>query len=326
MIINNESYEYNVIFIVLLINAIIINLRFGMQNRYEYLLKSKKVILASNIALTIGGILQLLAVSFHLPITYIAFITAISSSLSLTIVYIQYRAELGNVIIKKINKTLIKAILIESTPLAVAASCAIIYSRCGTIMIGNLLSKSDVGIYAIAVKLITMIQIGIAPIRESVYPKMIELYNKNKLEYAQKYIQITAIMTWLYIIGVSLSFLVLPYAFTFLKPEYNNAFPIYQVLVISAFFMYNAAIRAGHFTLINKGSILMYSQIASVVINLILNLVLIHYIGIYGAAWATVITQGIALLFSNICFGTAGMEVFKWQIRGMNPVKILTKK
>lgn len=325
LLISQEKYEYNVIFFILLINAIIINLRFGMQNRYEYLLKSKKVILASNIALTIGGILQLLAVHYHSPITYIAFITAFSSCLSLIIVYIQYRIEFGCIFINKINKTLIKNILVESTPLAMAASCAIIYARCGTIMIGNLLSKSDVGIYAIALKLITVIQFGIAPIRESVYPKMIELYNKDKCEYAQKYIQITAIMTWLYIVGVSLSFLILPYAFAFLNPEYSKAFPIFQVLVLNAFFMYNAALRAGHFTLINKGSILMYSQIASVIINIFLNLTLIHYMGIYGAAWATVITQGIALLFSNLCFGASGKEVFKWQILGLNPFCILKR-
>ena len=323
LFLSENSYEYNVVFLILLINAIVINLRFGMQNRYEYLLKSKKVIIASNVALTIGGVLQLLAVHYHLPITYIALITAISSCISLTIVYIQYKIEFGQLSFRRIDKTLIKKILHESTPLAVAASCAIIYSRCGTIMIGNLLSKSDVGIYAISVKLLTIIQIGIAPIRESVYPKLIELYNKDKELYAQKYIQITAITTWLYIIVVLCSFLILPFAFTFLNQEYADAFPIYQVAVLSSFFMYNAALRAGHYTLINKGSILMYSQVVSVIINVVLNYVLIKYIGIYGAALSTVITQGISLHLSNLCFGKVGIEVFKWQMLGMNPIRII---
>ena len=323
LVICENSYEYNVVFFILLINAIVINLRFGMQNRYEYLLKSKKVIIASNVALTIGGILQLLAVHYHLPITYIALITAISSCISLTIVYIQYKIEFGQLFFKKVDKTLIRNILFESTPLAVAASCAIIYSRCGTIMIGNMLSKSDVGIYAISVKLLTIVQIGIAPIRESVYPKLIELYSKDKQLYVKKYIQITAITTWLYIIVVLSSFLILPFAFTFLNQEYADAFPIYQVAVLSSFFMYNAALRAGHYTLINKGSVLMYSQIASVIINVVLNYVLIKYIGIYGAALSTVITQCISLHLSNLCFGKVGIEVFKWQMLGMNPVRII---
>lgn len=326
LLFSGENGEYYVIFIVLLINAIIINLRFGMQNRYEYLLKSKKVIIASNIALTIGGVLQLLAVSLHLSILVIAIITAFSSLVSLTIVYIQYRKDFGRIIQVKYKKDLVYGFVRESLPLAIAASCAIIYSRCDSIMIGNMLSKDQVGIYAIAIKLISVVQIGIAPVRESVYPKMIELYSIDRERYGKRYVQITALLTWIYIIGVLTSFIILPYAFRFLKPEYAKSFPIYQVYVIGTLFMYNAGLRAGHYTLINRGNILMYSQIISVILNVILNYVLIKNVGIFGAAIATGITQGISLLISNLFFGEDGREVFKWQIKGLNPLYVLNKE
>ena len=325
LLFSGEKGDYYAIFLVLLVNAIIINLRFGMQNRYEYLLKSKKVIVASNIALTIGGILQLLAVSLHLSILAIALITAFSSLLSLVIVYIQYRREFGRLIQGRYRKELVLGLVKESLPLAIAASCAIIYSRCDSIMIGNMLSKEQVGIYAIAVKLIYVVQIGIAPVRESVYPKMIELYSKNKEQYAKRYVQITAILTWIYIIGVLASFVILPFAFRFLKQDYAEAFPIYQVYVIGTFFMYNAGLRAGHYTLINRGNVLMYSQIISVVLNVILNYVLIKTVGIYGAAIATGITQCVSLFVSNLFFGETGRDVFKWQLKGLNPVHIFRK-
>ena len=202
LILSRENGEYYAIFLVLLVNSIIINLRFGMQNRYEYLLKSKKVIIASNIALTIGGILQLIAVSIHLSILSIAVITALSSLVSLIIIYVQYRNEYVRLIQGKYRKELVLDLIRESLPLAIAASCAIIYSRCDSIMIGNMLSKEQVGIYAIAVKLISIVQIGIAPVRESVYPNMIVLYETNKVQYEKRYIQITAILTWFFIIGV----------------------------------------------------------------------------------------------------------------------------
>jgi len=326
LLFSGEKRDYCAIFLVLLINAIIINLRFGMQNRYEYLLKSRKVIIASNIALTIGGALQLLAVSLHLSILVIAVITVFSSFLSLTIVYIQYRKDFGKLIQGKYKKDIVFGLVRESLPLAIAASCAIIYSRCDSIMIGNMLSKEQVGIYAIAVKLISVVQIGIAPVRESVYPKMIQLYETDRKQYEQRYIQITSILTWIYIIGVLASFVVLPYAFRYLKPEYAEAFPIYQVYVMGAFFMYNAGLRAGHYTLINRGNILMYSQIISVILNVILNYMLINTIGVFGAAIATGITQGISLMVSNLFFGETGREVFKWQIRGLNPLYIIKKR
>lgn len=317
-----ESEGFNKIFIILLINAIIINLRFGMQSRYEYLLKSKKVIIASNIGLSLGGILQIIAVSFKLPIITIAIITVISSFLSLSIIYIQYRADYGKMIGEKYNLELLKRLVIESLPFAIAASCAIVYSRCDSIMIGNMLSKSDVGVYAIAVKMITVVQIAISPISESVYSKMIELYKYDKKQYAIRYVQVTSLLTWIYIIGVGISFLILPYAFHFLNKEYALAFPIYQVYVIGTFFMYNAALRAGHYTLIDRGNILMYSQMICVILNIFLNYILINLFGIYGAAYATVVTQGISLFLSNLFFKKEGREVFFWQVKALNPIKI----
>ncbi len=325
LLVCRESVEYKALFIVLLFNTIIINLRFGMQNRYEYLLKSQKVIIASNIGLTIGGILQLLAVSLHLPILSIAFITALTSLISLAIVYFEYRKDFGLLIQGKMKINILKGLILESLPLAIAASCAIIYSRCDSIMIGNMLSKEELGVYAIAVKLISIVQIGISPVRESVYPNMIELYETDKKLYEKRYIQITALLTWIYLIGVSVSFIVLPYIFNVLKPEYTNAFSIYKVYVIGTFFMYNAGLRAGHYTLIKRGNILMYSQIISVILNIIMNYVFINYIGTFGAAIATGITQCISLLVSNLFFGKTGREVFRWQLKGLNPLNILGK-
>lgn len=325
LLFSGEKGDYYAIFLVLLVNVIIINLRFGMQNRYEYLLKSKKVIIAGNIALTIGGGLQLLAVSLHWSILAIVVITAFSSFLSLTIVYIQYREEFGRLIQGRYKAGIVFSLIRESLPLAIAASCAIIYSRCDSIMIGNMLSKEQVGVYAIAVKIIAVVQIGIAPVRESVYPKLIELYDSDRNEYEKRYVQITAILTWIYILGVLASFAVLPYAFRFLKPEYAEAFSIYQVYVIGTFFMYNAGLRAGHYTLINRGNILMYSQIISVILNVILNYILIKTIGIFGAAIATGITQGVSLTVSNLFFGETGREVFWWQMKGLNPLYILKR-
>lgn len=325
LLFNNENSKFILIFIILLINTIILNLRFGMQSRYEYLLKAKKVVIASNFALGIGGILQLIAVFYNFPIIIIAIITTLTSLISLLVIYIQYRIDFGRLSQGKCNKLLIKELVIESLPLAIAASCAIIYNKSDSIMIGNLLSKESVGIYSIAVKLIHVVQIGINPIRETLFPKMIELYNRNKEQYAKRYIQITAILTWFYIIGVIVSLFILQFIFRYLNPEYAEAFSIYKVYVFGTFFMYNAGLRAGHLTMINRGNILMYAQIVSVIINLLLNYFLIQSIGIYGAAIATCITECISLLISNLFFKKEGKEIFLWQVKGMNPFYIFKK-
>ena len=161
---------------------------------------------------------------------------------------------------------------------------------------------------------------AIDPIRESIFPSFVELYNRNKTKYIDLYISITSLLTWICIIGIGISFAVLPYIIRILKPEYGEALYIFFILVINSLFMYNAALRAGHFTITNSGHVLMVSQITSVFINVLLNYVLINQYGVYGAALATVITQFISLYISNVFWGHKGVEVLKWQIKGFNPL------
>lgn len=319
----HRSQTFTTVFVILLFNMIIANLKFGMVNRFEYLLKSKKVVIASDCAAIIGTLLQLIAVYMGKSIITISMIAFISSAINLLIVTIQYKLEFKNTRIKSFDYTILKIIIKESIPLAIAASCSILYTRCDSIMLGAMLSANEVGIYSISVKLISIIQIVIVPIRESVYPKLINLYNTDKVKYEKTYIGISSFLTWVYIIGVFASFIVLPYIFKVLNEEYYSALKVYKIHIWGTFFVYNAALRAGHFTMINRGEILMYAQIFSVIVNILLNIVGIKLWGMYGAAIATVITQGLSLMLSNLVFGKDGRKIFMWQVKAINPFRMI---
>lgn len=314
--------EFSVIFSLLLLNMILGNFKFGMANRFEYLLKSKKIVIASDITAVVTSVLQLMAVQFHWPLEVLAVIALNSTVISSVIVYMQYRSEFKNRKACRADTDMIKQMLMESFPLAVAGSCTVLYTRCDSIMLGTMMTTTEVGIYSVSVSLINIVQIAIAPIRESVFPKLLNLYREDRQKYEQCYIQISSALTWIYITGVAVSFVVLPYAFRFLNEEYAQAFPVYRLHVLGTFFMYNAALRSGHFTLINRGGILTCSQAISVIANIVMNVVGIRLWGIYGAAIATVITQAVSLLFSNLLFKDVGWEIFRWQVKAMNPVYI----
>lgn len=318
-----DDSKFYILFCILLLNTILIDFKFGIQNRFEFILESKKVVLANDISSLIGCFLQLIAVHLRLPIVYIACIATVTALLNYLIVYLLYENRFHCKLFCGADFTLLRQFIIESIPLAIAASCATIYQKCDTVMLGSMLSTSDVGIYAIAVKLVLVVQIAIGPIRESVYPKLIKAYRCNKNDYEELYIRITSILTWVYIVGVGLSLIVLPTILQILNPEYAQAYGIYRVYVIGAFFTYNAGLRAGHYTLINRGIILTYSQIISVILNIILNWIFINHFGLYGAAIATAITQAASLLFSNLFFKRDGREVFKWQMLALNPMRML---
>lgn len=315
--------RFKIVFGILLLNGIATNLRFGMSNRFEYLLKSKKVVIAADISLIISSIIQLMAVSVGWSIIAIAVIALITSIINFIIIYIQYKLEFREKSERVIvDRKMLAIILRESLPLAIAASCSTIYSRCDSVMVGGMLSMEDVGVYAIAVKLISIVQIAIHPICESVYPHLIRLYQSDKNAYENFYIRVTSCLTWLYLLGVTASFFLFPVAFKVLKPEYAPAFPVYMVYVIGTFFTYNAALSTGHFAMINKGIILTVIQVISMVSNVILNIFLINCFGLYGAATSTTITNFISSMLAYSVIKDA-RQVLVWQIKAFNPLRMI---
>lgn len=326
LLMSKESNTFKFVFAILLLNMILANLRFGMTNRFDYILQSKKVVIAADISLCVSALLQLLIVRKGGTIIHIAEVALLSSFINILIIIIQYRRAFRDDNRGHINIRLLKEMVKESLPLALAASCAIIYAKCDSLMIGSLLTMNEVGVYSISLKMINVVEMANAPIRESCYPKLIELYSKNRDEYEKFYLKITSIMTWIFILGVLFSFIVLPYLMLFLRPEYGEAFSIYKIYVLGTFFTYNAALRSGHYTIIEKGRLLVYSQATSMIVNVILNFILIDKTGVYGAAIATAVTQFISLFVINAFCGKDGRQVLKWQVMALNPKYIFQKR
>ena len=323
ILISGEDKDCALILMILLFNLLFVNLRFGPVNCYEYELNSGRIVRPLKLIQTLGCILQLILIYLGSPMYLVVLITPLIALFSLILSWYLYGKDHKDTYRGPVKPGLIKAIIKESIPLGIAASCVVIYSRTDLIMTGNLLSKRDVGIYAIAVNMITAFQYILFPMQESFYPGMIELYKKDPEAYEKRYIKITSLFTWIFIVLSALSVVLLPFIFRLLKPEYAEAVPIYRIYLLSGFFIFNAGLRAGHYTMTGKGSILMYSQLFSVVLNVILNFILISRMGLYGAALATVITQCVSLLLSNLFFKEEGIKVFKRQLKGLNPLYMI---
>ena len=119
-------------------------------------------------------------------------------------------------------------------------------------MLGMILTTKEVGIYSISSKLISTIQILAIPIQTTIYVKMLE-WKKDPIKYEKNYIRITSAATWISIVGVLLSFIVLPYIFTLLKPDYLPAIDSYKILSVGSICAYNAVLRSCHFTITGNG-------------------------------------------------------------------------
>ena len=317
---SSKQEECKCILIILLIDSLVKNMKIGMENRFEYDLLSRNVVLTSNIGLLIGTVLQIGAMIYEKSIVVIALIQLLSSICGSIILSVQFVRKYHHEIKCNIDLTLIKEIVIESIPLTLAAGAATIYSKCDSLMIGKMLSIKYVGIYSLAAKFVSLIQLFIVPVQTTVYIKMIEWRESGK-KYEDYYLMISSLFTWGAIVIIIVSDLLIPLILSVFKPEYLPALGVFYILSVGTIFMYNAILRSCHFTLNGCGGILLKVQLITVIINVVLNYLFINSWGMNGAALATVISQFISLLLSNIFIKEAHF-VFSMQIMAFNPLNL----
>ena len=322
----NKGLLFNTLFIVFLLNLIILQVKNGLINKFEFELKSKIISIINAITLIIGDALQLFVILNNLDIIFIAIILLLVTFVQALIIYNVYSILFKSNTKLHFDYILIKRIVRESLPLAIAAICAILYAHCDILMIGNMLTMREVAIYSFAVKLLGFLQFPLNAIKESIYPTLVKEYNSSKDKFYSFYQYITTLTTWFIIIVLIGSYVFLPFIFRLIKAEYMNSYNIYLVLSISAIFLYNAAFRSSYLTIINKGKVLMISQLISVFVNIVLNIYLIMKLNMIGAALATVITQGLSLLLLNIFFGEEGYRLFIIQLKSFDPTLLFLKE
>ncbi len=321
----NESVRFNLIYLLLLINSVVINITSALIWYFDYHLKSKNIVMASSISNLISAALQIVAISLNYPITTIVLIVLFASLIKGLIILYQFNMVYGKKIIPILEKKIIFTIIKPSIPLAISGAAAMIYARTDQAMIGGILGVKQVGIYSISVQMLSVVMIAILPIQVSVYPKMIEWYKQSKALYYKRYQLISSLATWLYFFGAAISIILAPIIFENFNQEYSKSLDIFMILIIGAFFMYNSILRSSHFTITGHTQVLMVSQVLAVFINILLNYLLIPEFGITGAAISTVITLFLSLFFSNLFFKNS-KNIFWIQLKGISPFFIIRKE
>lgn len=321
-LIYNGGFQFTVMLTILLCNAIIVNLRFGMENHFEYTLKSKKVVIASNITQLIASVLQIIAIKFDWTIISLCLISSANAIINFALIYLFYQIQYKKKLVTHLDVKLIKTIIIDSIPLAIAAAAATIYTRSDSIMLKMFIDYESVGIYAVALKLYSIAQIAIVPVRTSIFPKQMEYLNKNQKIYEKLYIKTSSIMTWFCLICCVFGNLILNKIFPLLfESEFSDAIPAFRILCIGLLFLYNSTLRTGHIALSGDTKKLMIIQIISAFLNIGLNIIFIPLLGLKGAAVATIITLFISVFVSNLFFKSI-RNIFVWQLKAFNPIYI----
>lgn len=210
-----------------------------------------------------------------------------------------------------------KVLLRDSFPMIVTGAVTIIYMRTDSIMIGQIMTDRDVGLYAAVMKLAEMWYFIPASIIGTIFPFVVKLKNTNEKLYYERAQQLFTLMAALsYTVAVPISLFSGQLMTLFYGQDYVDGGNILAVYGWAGLFV-SLGVARGPWMV--AGDLLNFRATAAGVgalANVILNLTLIPQFGIMGAAIATVISQCIASYLSN-AFYSGTREIFVRQTKGI---------
>ena len=294
--ITNQLFYYTLI--LLCFDNILLTTTSGIEIYFNYKLNSKNIVILNNIIKLISYTGQYIGILLNYSIIMVPITRCIGSIIRIFVLKKMYKT---NYLKDKKSKLKINIVLLvkmykESIYLWLGFLGSLVYTQMDKLMLGGMLGNKAVGVYSVAVTLSQFLAIIIFPIQVSIYPKMLELYKKNKKEYYNFYQKCNTLITQFYLIASILSVFVVKLLFLKIYSfEYVEAISIYSVLTISVFFKANGALQTGHVTIRNIAKKIVYKTFSGLIINMILNYFFIKKFGIIGAAIATSITSFITL-------------------------------
>jgi len=192
---------------------------------------------------------------------------------------------------------LFKKMISYSWPIAVAGVAYVINENLDKILIGKLIDKSTMGVYAACYKLAIFMNLYIMAFRLGAEPFFFNYADKKdaKITYAR-------ILNYFIIIGslvfVGIVVFIDLFKQVFINKEYWEAIVIVPVILLANLFLgvyHNLAIW---YKLTDKTRYAMLFSIIGAILTIVLNLTLLPKIGIMGSAWATLAAYGSMMVLS----------------------------
>jgi O-antigen/teichoic acid export membrane protein len=269
---------------------------------FQRYFKSKHVSIAKMLASILVSAYRIILLITSKSIYWFAFSGLLTQAVIGIVLYISYRSEKGQKISFKYNTG--KEVLFDSYHFILSGLMVVIYSQIDKMMIGKMMTNTDVGYYTTALSICGMWTFIPLAILNSFRPLIMELKGSgNESRYQLRLEQVYSLIIWLSIFASIIIFL---FSSFIVKTLYGNAFlGAVSVLKIAIWFETFSMIGSARGIWIlceNKNKYVKYYLGLGAVVNVILNAFLIPSFGIEGAAMATLVTQIFTSLLSPLFF------------------------
>lgn len=268
---------------------------------YQSKLNSKVSTIIRCISYTLMSLYKIYLLITGKSVEWFAFSTSLDSLLIALMFMLMYRKNGTRKL--KFDYNTSKELLLQSYHLIISTMMAVLYSQMDRVMIGKMMTQTDVGFYTAAATICNMWVFIPQAFANSARPVIMELKDKDSNMYIRRLKQLMGFIFW---IGALFSIVFTVMADFIIHVLYGDAYTMAKgpliILIWSTVFSSLSYPRSIWMICENKQNYTKYILIWGVILNLILNNYGIKYLGIIGAAIATLFTEIMTCIISPMFY------------------------
>jgi O-antigen/teichoic acid export membrane protein len=268
---------------------------------FQYKYKAKVTAIVTFVAYVAVALYRVLLLVLSKSVLWFALAQTIDYFVVAVLLVFAYKKNAGSKLSFSIKKG--KQLLGTSYHFILSSLMVAVYGYTDKLMLKQMLDENSVGYYSVATTICAMWTFVLAAIIDAMYPTIMQLYKDDKEAFVKKNRQLYCIVFY---VAIFVSLFVTIFADFGVRILYGDSYlPAVQPLRIVTWytaFSYLGVARNAWLVCENKQHYLKYMYILAAVINVVLNLMLIPFLGASGAATASLITQVFTSIILPYCF------------------------
>jgi len=281
---------YSSIFIFQAINSVV-------SIFFQAKVKAKNNVLAIILSAIISAVFKVVIILSHQGVIWLMLVFVLEVIFQGLVLVNTYRRESLKIKTWRFDRGLAKTMLSSSWLLMLSSASTYIYLKIDQIMIGNILNKTDLGLYSVAVKLSDVWYFIPGVICGSLFPAIANARKVDLKLYKERLSRLYFLLGGVAIFISAFLAIIAPWLINFLFGEqYLAAAGIVRIYIWSGVGMFVSAAIGNYLLLENKLKAIFYFNFFPMLVNIGLNLIFIPRFGLAGAAWATLISYSVGPL------------------------------
>ncbi|WP_282071176.1 flippase [Polaribacter atrinae] len=270
---------------------------------FQSQVKSKFVVYSRIIAVSISCILKIVLIELNATVAYFAIVIVFEFFITHLFTFLYFNKSKIKVSIFDFDKNYVLSLLKKSWPLFLSGMMYIVYTKIDQIMVKDILGAKEAGLYAVSISLSEVWYFIPNIIAVSFFPAILFYKTKDKKIYYKRITNLYSLLFWL---AVFLSLFITFFGEWIIEKLYGNSYlqsyKILSIYIWSNIFFFFTTISSKW--LVAEGFYMhsFYRNILGAILNIILNIILIHKFGLSGAALSTLISYAFVGLFYDLFF------------------------